>query len=570
MLNVPAHLRSRLREEGGFAMPVVLITIVVAMAIVGSVLADVQGDFRPGRKDEDRKVAYAAAEAGIADYLARLTANPSYWSKCTDPGNNPALGDPGQQNYVNVPGGEGQYAIELLPADGHPQCIVGTQESFVNAAQEFRIRSTGRPRAGDATERSIIATFRPKGFLDYIYYTDYETQHPLLYLYETDGRQTRSDQDGRDLVTWGAEECATRYWPSRGSQSWSGTGHRDNGIQVGNAWLNFSRECGVISFGGGDRVAGPFHTNDQISLCGTAYFGRNPGDAVEIAGGSPGWRQICSGGGPVVNMPGATTINRNVGTWTPAPRRDFPPSNATLRDDARPQYRFKGPTTIVLDGGSMTVTGTREDGTQLTNHRTSIPEGVVYVSDAAGAGSCPGYNPLAPYNGRSEGPADGHPACGDLFISGTYSQNVTFASQNDIVVTSNLTRTSDAWMLGLIPDKWARVYHPVQRNLVSSSCVQAQSGTIRDVRIDAAILALTRSFTVDAYECGLPLGTLTIRGAIAQKYRGPVGTYGGTGTGFVKDYQYDNRLTQRSPPRFMNPVQPAWSLANQTEQVPAT
>ncbi len=567
MLNALHALRSRLREENGFAMPVLLATIVVAMIVVGTVLTDVQGDFKPGRKDEDRKIAYAAAEAGIADYLARLDSNPSYWSKCTDPGNNPALSNPGTQNYVNVPGGTSQFAIELLPTAGFTQCVVGNQASFVNSASEFRIRATGRPRTGSTVERSIVATFRPKGFLNYIYYTDYETQHPLLYNYETDGRTTRSDQDGRDLVTWGADECATRYWPQRGTQSWSGTGWRSNGILTGSGWSNFSRECGVISFGGGDKVAGPFHTNDQISLCGSASFGRYPRDAVEYGGSGQGWRQICTGSGPTVNMPGAGSVNPNLGTWTVAARRDFPPSNATLHDDAQAQHRFTGPTTIVVNGANMTVTGKREDGTVLNGATMAIPEGVVYVSDDSSAGSCPGYDVLRPYNGSSQGAPAGNPACGDLFIRGTYSQNVTFASGNDIVVTGNLTRTSDAWMLGLIPDKWARVYHPVNRS--GTSCSAASSGTIKNVDIDAAILALTRSFTVDAYECGSGLGTLTVRGAIAQKYRGPVGTSGGT-SGFIKDYQYDQRLAQRSPPRFMNPVQPAWALANQTEQIPAS
>ena len=63
----------------------------------------------------------------------------------------------------------------------------------------------------------------------------------------------------------------------------------------------------------------------------------------------------------------------------------------------------------------------------------------------------------------------------------------------------------------------------------------------------------------------------TIRGAIAQKYRGPVGTSGGSGgTGYLKDYQYDQRLALRSPPRFMNPVQPAWAVANRSEQIPVS
>jgi hypothetical protein len=306
------------------------------------------------------------------------------------------------------------------------------------------------------------------------------------------------------------------------------------------------------------------HTNDQIHLCGTAYFGRKPTDTIEV-GGSPGWTNICTSEKPNVNLPGQA-INNTLGTWAIAAQRDFPPTNAGLHDDAQTQYRFKGPTTITLNGANMHVTGLREDGTAV-DADMPIPEGVVYVSDNAAAGTCPGLQPLAPYNGSSSGAPAGNPACGDLFLKGTYAQNVTFASGDDIVVTGNITRSTDAYMLGIIPDKWARVYHPVNRS--GGSCSDTSSGRISNVNIDAAILALTHSFTVDAYECGAPLGTLTIRGAIAQKARGPVGTSGGA-TGFIKSYQYDQRLAQRSPPRFLNPVQPAWSVADTTEQIPAS
>ncbi len=89
-------------------------------------------------------------------------------------------------------------------------------------------------------------------------------------------------------------------------------------------------------------------------------------------------------------------MNNAVGTWTLASQRDFPPSNASLHDDATTSYRFKGPTTITLNGANMTVTGKREDGTVLTSQSMAIPEGVVYVSDDASAGSCPGLQPLDP------------------------------------------------------------------------------------------------------------------------------------------------------------------------------
>jgi hypothetical protein len=522
------------------------------------VFADVQGDLKPSRHDEDRKMAYAAAEAGINDYLARLENNPSYWSKCTDSANNPSLGDPGTKNFVPVPGSTEQYAIELLPAAGYSRCIVGTDGSFVNTAGQFKIRATGRSSSNGGATRQVIATFRPKGFLNYIYYTDTEAKDPLLYAFDTDGAATRSTSQG-DLITWAKTSCMTTYWPARGNLLWSGQIQASNGT-----WSNLSMRCSEISFGGGDRVAGPMHTNDQIHLCGTAYFGRKPTDTIEV-GGSPGYTNICTSEKPNVNLPGQP-INNTLGTWSIAAQRDFPPTNAGLHDDAQSQYRFKGPTTITLNGANMHVTGLREDGTAV-DADMAIPEGVVYVSDNAAAGACPGLQPLAPYNGSSSGAPAGNPACGDLFLKGTYAQNVTFASGDDIVVTGNITRATDAYMLGIIPDKWARVYHPVNRS--GSTCSDASSGRISNVNIDAAILALTHSFTVDAYECGAPLGTLTIRGAIAQKARGPVGTSGGT-TGFIKSYQYDQRLAQRSPPRFLNPVQPAWAVADTTEQIPTS
>ncbi len=44
----------------------------------------------------------------------------------------------------------------------------------------------------------------------------------------------------------------------------------------------------------------------------------------------------------------------------------------------------------------------------------------------------------------------------------------------------------------------------------------------------------------------------------------------GGGSGYLKDYQYDARLERRSPPRYINPVEPPWAIASQSEQIPAT
>ncbi len=60
-------------------------------------------------------------------------------------------------------------------------------------------------------------------------------------------------------------------------------------------------------------------------------------------------------------------------------------------------------------------------------------------------------------------------------------------------------------------------------------------------------------------------------GAIAQRFRGTVGTGGSSGiaTGYRKDYIYNDRLRYREPPFFLDPVKASWRISRETEQVPA-
>ena len=83
---------------------------------------------------------------------------------------------------------------------------------------------------------------------------------------------------------------------------------------------------------------------------------------------------------------------------------------------------------------------------------------------------------------------------------------------------------------------------------------------------------MNHSFTVPYWQRGDALGTLNVTGAIAQRFRGPVGTNsGGTVvTGYAKNYVYDQRLKYLSPPKFLDPVASAWGVAVWREvKVPA-
>jgi hypothetical protein len=127
------------------------------------------------------------------------------------------------------------------------------------------------------------------------------------------------------------------------------------------------------------------------------------------------------------------------------------------------------------------------------------------------------------------------------------------------------------------------VYHPVQcTSGNSSSCIlnanfpneTPRNAKFNDARIQAAILSVNHSFGVQRYNIGAAsaLDDLHIDGAIAQRYRGPVGTTSGgnPNTGYTKRYVYDQRLKYLSPPKFLDPVASSWGVATWAEnKVPA-
>jgi hypothetical protein len=158
--------------------------------------------------------------------------------------------------------------------------------------------------------------------------------------------------------------------------------------------------------------------------------------------------------------------------------------------------------------------------------------------------------------------------CGNVRVSGTYSKDITIGADNDIIVMDDFKSSNTTTVLGgLIANNFVRVYHPVSYSW--SGC--SNSGGPGSIQIDAAILALNHSFIVDNWFCGSPLGTLTINGAVTQKFRGPVGTFSGgsVASGYSKNYNYNDTLRYREPPYFVNPTDSPWRIIRQNEQVPA-
>lgn len=202
---------------------------------------------------------------------------------------------------------------------------------------------------------------------------------------------------------------------------------------------------------------------------------------------------------------------------------------------------------------------------------------------------------------------------GNLYAEGVIKGRVTLAAAESIVATGDLvlkggTDTGSQDMLGLVATNSVEVMHPrivtyttQQRKANCGSttgsprtwqyCLKVDgagnmTGNEREsdtagygtwphrvgdpghdnanfptngLQIAGSIQTLQHSFWVQQYADGSSKGTLYVKGSIAQRWRGIVGTSGGS-TGYLKDYEYDTRLKFTSPPYFPKWATSEWTL----------
>jgi hypothetical protein len=220
---------------------------------------------------------------------------------------------------------------------------------------------------------------------------------------------------------------------------------------------------------------------------------------------------------------------------------------------------------------------------------------------------------------------------GNVYVEGTVKGRVTIAAQNNVIITGDMsvagasggTVPAGPDIVGLVAANSVVVYHPVSRDSstdstsskspsgVSGSCPSSVTGTPgggttgssgsnytmtctwTDTKtyatssgsydslsypnatgssgnryVFASIQTLQHSFWVQSYNRGGELGKLSVRGSIAQKWRGAVGTLGSPGTGYQKDYSYDARLKFSSPPYFPQWANAVWAALTTGELKP--
>ncbi len=507
------RLRTRLASEDGFTMIIALGVLAIVLLLTGAAFVAANGDVHNSQHDLDGKKAYYAARAGINTFLQKLNENSELWQTCPS------------QAAANVPGSSGAatYSYQPQPANGKSACSTSDpiHTMIDSTTGSFSMRFTGTSGNPPVT-RTLVASFRRKSFLDFLWYTVYETLDPNVY------SNPASYQD-----------CATFLRDGRPSH------------------------CTRIDWITGDQMNGPMYTSDQYSICGSPVFGRTGGnDLIETAApadsppaGLPtGGLYSASGCSNHVQIKG--TLQQGVSPISP------PPDNTSLLTYAQTDGTVcTGTITVVLSGSTASLTGNCP-----VSSVNIAQKPIIYTTN----GTCSAT--YSPYNVNYSA----NTGCGNIFIKGNYTVPVTIGAANDIIINGNLTTDLSAGAVaGLVANNFVRVMHGVTNRSGSSfgSCGYASnisSQTLYNPVIDAAILAIDHSFIIDNYDCGADMGSLSVNGAIAQLFRGTVGTSrgGDIASGYLKDYTYDDRLAVQEPPFLFDLNLANWRIVRETACTP--
>jgi type II secretory pathway pseudopilin PulG len=561
------HRRRHGRDEG-FALITTVLTLALLAAFSLVALHQTLQSTGLSRKDQDWVAALGAAQAGLDDYLAKLNdSTTEYWKYSSTPVMPPPshLENPGMGK---TPGGVLKWAP--VPTAGG-EASRGTFHYDVDTTEyagkgTITVSSTGKV---GKRSRTLKAQVRRSGFVDFLYFTDFETQDPLLY-------DTPAARDA--AVTSCSAYYGTRaVWP----------------------------DCEDPAFKQ-DVVDGPVHSNDTMFICSDNQFRDRVTTAspqidatgnVVPTGGTYSRSNGCSSGT-------TGTTYKYPGDPVPRPRINMPSTNLGLKAEtsaaATPRgCLFVGPTKIVISGSMLKVkspwTKTASPGCPANETPFPIPaNGVIYVDVVPGdgitgddnswpAGTTSPPKPTCPATGNNVNyPIPGedrwtYPCkAGDVFIeqldgdsANALAGRLTVAANNNVYVTNHIDYaggTAGNSFLGLIAEQFVYVWHPTSNGTnLGLNPADPSSTPFLNARISAAVLSVNHAITVQNFKLGAHLGTLSVKGAMVQRFRGPVKWLA---AGYDKNYSYDPRLHYDAPPKFLQPTTSSFVAVRTSEATP--
>jgi hypothetical protein len=580
IVNWKIRLRS-MRGDEGIAMIMVMGVSIVLLLLVTLALSVSLSGVTKTKNDENWNGAIAAAYAGIDDFKSKIAEDNTYYlsgNPLAAFSSSSTLTMPIEANPAFGIGASGSWAY-VPNADGSPSTAAYRYEvdnSQYSNTGVLRIRSTGR--VGNET-RSVVANLRQKGFIDFLYYTTYEIQ---------------------DREISGDPAACEQYW-------WNGRSSVSGG-------------CSEIAFGESDVLTGPVHSNDAIRVCSAEFTGKVT-TSYQPASGER-WRRMNSLGSssgcasnPFVTKP-EYALPLNMPPTNASMRNEV---RTDLAEVQRPGCLYTGPTSISYNSdGTMTIRSPWTIKTQVSGNpatsgtlgsecgtpgptglgsasgqKIAVPvRNLIYVQNVPfgtpGVGKDPNLWATGTYPEKSRTPTNvityykdsdcatnnfvGYPRAneyiesvtksygctnGDVFVQGSMHAQSTVVSENYVYVVGDITYVNpESDVLGLVGQNSVFVYNPVSRNC-SGGC--SYSSLLPDNRtISAALLSVAHTVQVQNYDRGGSQGTLTIKGAIAQKFRGIVRS---GSNGYAKMYLYDERFRYVAPPKFLSPVSTTYGIS---------
>jgi hypothetical protein len=161
-------------------------------------------------------------------------------------------------------------------------------------------------------------------------------------------------------------------------------------------------------------------------------------------------------------------------------------------------------------------------------------------------------------------------AAGDLYVQGSYTGMLTLASEDNIYVTRNLltseqvsgTSTGEPLStststMGLVSENFVFLYRPLSAS--NTWADDWSSNNASNLKVNAGILAVNQCWAVQRDFTSGSSGYIYVWGSIAQKYRCPVGqAIQGISGGYSKQYRYDTRFANQTPPYMIDLSQEPW------------
>jgi hypothetical protein len=597
----------RYRSDEGFAMAVVISVILIMFIMLAAVTlpltADVRSSIRLGKVADERQLAESVMNELFSQAAKSSDLNLGFRMIGRV---DPSPPTPAQPRSVDDAGDTAGWAKYVPGTGSFVACGSITELCFYYSPQvtsgspfvtvEVTTRSACRANRTSCVFRRFQQTWRRRGFVDYVIFTDMETLQPELYgtganvlivrrgsnaavTVDTDwakahcGNRLTDDGSGppynwstplgpipkrdgfddnsRRQSSSAATNPAERYlWPHRtGNDPLSTTFDEAPADQFFQPSNRRHENCFDIAYTGAtgdlDKITGPIHTNDYwFWYCGTPQFSNKveaTGDPSAV--GPTTLTDIfkrskmsgCTASGTPEVTPGVQLTNFSKGPFLKLP--DKLDIYAKLASDTFTPTNSQPKVKILMEAGRTMRVST--DGSPASSKAAQPvpPRGVVRVTSSGDSAN--------PYVLEIEG----------------QGSDATFVSEDDLTVTGDISSPGTTGVtLGFVAGGSITIN---QTPRVTAAAVR-----VMNRYVTGAFLSLKGMSVQDwnlASDATVSHPTLHLTGAIIAKYRPVFGTYDSTGqlqSGMRKDISYptDSKSAQipPTPPYFVQPVNAVW------------